>query len=130
MTGFQVDAYHWRAEYADGTHLDEHSVEGGLPFAAIDQGKLLALHLLPNYAGLGHHKLLLHPGQRVVFYRTRTLAVPLDGSPASRTSVTTLGWQATHQGRNIRQLWHFGDDGSIREEGSDGAVQPPAQHPS
>lgn len=113
MSDFPADSYHWRAEYADASHLDEHSVEGGLPFAAIDQGRLLALRLVPNYAHLGHHKLLLHPGQRAVFYRTRTLTVPLDGGPLRRVSVTTLGWQATIDGRNVKQLWHFHEDGRI-----------------
>jgi len=115
---FRSDAYHWRAEYADGSHLDEHSVAGGLPFAAIDQARLVSLVLRPNYHGLGLHRLVLQPGQRVVFYRTRTLAVPLDGGALTRASVTTLGWQATIAGRNVKRLWHFGDDGSIRE--SDG----------
>lgn len=112
-TAFPADAYHWRAEYADGSHLDEHSIEGGLPFAAIDQGRLLALRLVPNYAHLGNHKLLLHPGQRPVLFRKRTLTVPLGGGPMTRTTVTTLGWQATIDGRNVKQLWHFHDDGRI-----------------
>jgi hypothetical protein len=116
MAQFPADSYHWRAEYADGSFLDEHSVAGGLPFAAIDQSRLAALTLRPNYDHLRRARLLLEPGQRVVFYRTRTLAVPTDGSPATRTSVTTLGWQATVAGRNVRALWHFGDDGSITEE--------------
>ncbi len=117
MADFPADAYHWRAEYADGTHLDEHSVEGGLPFAAVDLGKLLAFHLIPNYTGLGHHKLLLYPGQRIIFYRTRSITLPLTGGAATRTSVTTLGWQATVDGRNIKHLWHFADDGRIWDEG-------------
>lgn len=120
---FPADAYHWRAEYADGSHLDEHSVAGGLPFAAIDQARLVSLVLLPNYHGLGTHRLVLHPGQRPVFYRTRTVTVPLDGSAVTRVSVTTLGWQATIFGpsgpRNVKRLWHFGDDGAISE--SDGS---------
>lgn len=116
MSDFPADAYHWRAEYADGTRLDEHSVEGGLPFAAIDQSKLAALRLLPNYRGLGEHKLVLYPGQRPIFYRVRTLSAPLGGGKFSRTSVTTLGWQATIDGRNVKMLWHFGDDGSIAHE--------------
>lgn len=114
--GFPDDAYHWRAVYADGGHLDEHAVEGGLPFAAVDRARLVAVELRPNYIGLGRHRLVLHPGQRVVFYRTRSLAMPAGGGPLRRTSVTTLGWEATVQGGVARQLWHFGDDGSIREE--------------
>lgn len=114
---FPADAYFWRAEYADGSHLDEHSVEGGLAFAAIDLGRLLALRLVPNYRHLSSHKLLLHPGQRVIFYRTRRLTLPLDPAyPPTRVSVTTLGWQATVDGRNIKCLWHFADDGSITTE--------------
>lgn len=113
---FPADRYHWRAEYADGSYLDEHSVEGGLPFAAIDQARLVALSLRPNYHGLSLHRLVLQPGQRVVFYRVRSVTVPLDGSALTRVSVTTLGWQATIDGRNVKRLWHFGDDGAISEE--------------
>ena len=116
-TSFPADSYHWRADYADGTHLDEHSAPGGLPFAAIDLGRLLALRLVPNYRHLSSHKLLLHPGQRVIFYRTRRLTLPLDPAyPPTRVSVTTLGWQATVDGRNVKRLWHFGDDGGISAE--------------
>ena len=117
---FPADAYHWRAEYADGSTLDEHSIEGGLPFAAIDQSRLSSLVLLANYRHLGNHRLVLLPGQRIIFYRTRTLTIPLDASGLKRTSVTTLGWQETVQtslgARNNKRLWHFGDDGSIFED--------------
>lgn len=117
---FADESFIWRALYADGTHLDEYSVEGGLPFAAIDQGRCIGLMLIANYAHLGTHKLLLEPGQRLVFYRTRRLTVPGDGGPLRRVSTTTMGWQATIDGRNVKVLWHFGDDGRIQVESPDG----------
>jgi len=125
MSDFPADSYFWRALYADGTHLDEHSVEGGLPFAAIDQGRCVGMMLCANYNHLGTHKLLLESGQRLVFYRVRTLTVPLvPGYPMTRVSTTTLGWQATivegGELRNIKVLWHFGDDGRIEVESPDG----------
>jgi 3',5'-cyclic AMP phosphodiesterase CpdA len=73
MHGFPDDAYHWRAEYADATHLDEHSVEGGLPFAAIDQGRLLALDTTEP----GRH------GGAFCARRAAWLAARLDADPAT-----------------------------------------------
>ena len=114
-----ADGHHWRAQYDDGSHLDEHDADGrGVGFASVDQSRLVALELLPQSGGIPY-RLQLGEGMRPIFFRRRAVTVnPSDGVPEDervidRKTSTVIGWQRTVEGRNVKSLVVLLPDGSV-----------------
>ena len=114
-----TDTHHWRAQYDDGSHLDEHDEDGrGVGFASVDQSCLTALELLPQDGGIPY-RLQLSDDMRPIFFRRRAVTVnPSDGVPEDervigRKTSTVIGWQRTVEGRNVKSLVVLLPDGSV-----------------
>lgn len=96
-----TDPWVWRAEYADGTVLDEYDadVPGGRGWADVvaHDANLSRVVLVPQRAGLATHVALGTRGGRVRVFRRRTISVsPESGAEAGARpdpiTVLALDW--------------------------------------
>lgn len=120
------DAWHWRAHYSSDPEnpefLDEydHETGKGRGFAQIDQSRLVRFELVSQREGLPNHSLSLLKDSRPIFFRRRharfTDYVLVDEKGNEITpgfpTMTVLGWQRTVNGRNVKAVIFFLEDGS------------------
>jgi hypothetical protein len=114
-----TEPYLFRAYYNDGEILDEAP---GVGFGHIDQPRLVALELVPQWAGLPQPHLAVSEGLRPIFFRRRKINVSSATGEQERLPViTVLGWQRTVNGTNVKSLVAFFEDGSALITDDDGA---------
>jgi hypothetical protein len=121
------DAWHWRAHYSalDGQpeeFLDEydHETGKGRGFASIDQSRLVRFELVSQRPHLPNHSLALLKDSRPIFFRRRHarlsdyVLVDDEGNEITPgfPTITVLGWQRTVNGKNVKAVVFFLEDGS------------------
>lgn len=107
------DAWVWRAEYTDGTALDEFDEGGDHGFREIDQSRLRRFLLIPTQDHLATHALMPTGDARPIFFRRRSTEINHSGDVESSRTVHCIGMQQTVGGRNVKAGVFLFDDGSL-----------------
>lgn len=115
-----ADAWWWVATYDDGTNVSE--VDENLcsvhAMADVDVSRVIAFTLIPTRpeSGLPCPTVELEPatGQRVIFTRRRSITIDPNGPgrEVGRKTVHLLGWQRTVNGKNVKAVAYWFEDGS------------------
>jgi hypothetical protein len=111
------DVWTWVAEYADGTTIFEMDDAGydvhGLK--DVDLSRVVRFTLIPLREGLPTPTVQLDQasGQRLIFTRRRRIEVnPASEEVVDRSTTHLLGWQRTVEGRNVKGVTYWFEDGS------------------
>src|SRR5688572_8846759 len=96
------DLWTWVAHYSDGTTFAEYEDGVSHGFAEVDQSRLVAFQLVPNYPNLPTPHVVVTDQCRVVFFRRRIhtltsgyMADDPDASIRAPDTIHVLGWQQT-----------------------------------
>lgn len=111
-------SYYWLATYRDGSQLEQFDKEGKERlFKEIEQSKLDTFSWVPFDKSKPAHTLKLQPFQRLIAVRRHHLVTKLRTGEKKDKITYLLGWQTTHQGKNIKSIMFIHPDGSITEGG-------------
>jgi hypothetical protein len=112
------DHWHWLARYSDDSEWHEYAPDGtSRGWRSIDQRRLVAFELIPQYPELPGFSLLIHElpaGARPIFFRRRriTQGDAALGTTPRLVTIHVIGWQRTVDGRNEKLLTAIYEDGN------------------
>jgi hypothetical protein len=98
----------WRAEYSDGSWLDQYNEDGAEnKYVNIDRSRLAKFFIFQNKKV----KLVVHldkPERRLIYRRRASVGVT-----GGRGVVYLVGWQETVDGKNFQCVCFLFDDGHV-----------------